>query len=53
MATKCESLSIWPTADSAPTTRESTSARSPRFTASSARYPSAHKCASYYRIGES
>jgi hypothetical protein len=27
MATKCESLSVWPIADSAPPTRESTSAR--------------------------
>jgi hypothetical protein len=53
MATKCESLSVWPTADSASPTRESASARSPRFTASSARYRSAHKYASYYRIGES
>ena len=41
MATKCEPLSVWPTADSASATSESASARSPRFTASSARYPSA------------
>ena len=41
MATKCESLSVWPTADSASSTREPASARSSRFTASSARHPSA------------
>jgi len=37
----CEPLSVWPTADSASAMSESASVRSPRFTASRARYPSA------------